>query len=176
MDEPFGALDPVTRGALQEEIARIHGDSRTTIVFVTHDIDEALKLASRIAILEQGRLVQVGTPLELLAAPATDFVRDFVGRDDHGIRLLSVEPVSNRLRAGEGGTRRADRRLREPAPGAVADDHRAAPTGSASSTPAAGTWACSSLRISHGHDRGPARSPDRTRSLGGVRASRHSSC
>jgi osmoprotectant transport system ATP-binding protein len=80
---------------------RIHGDSGTTIVFVTHDIDEALKLASRIAILEQGRLVQTGTPRELLAAPATDFVRDFVGRDDHGIRLLSVEPVSNRLRAGK---------------------------------------------------------------------------
>jgi osmoprotectant transport system ATP-binding protein len=101
MDEPFGALDPVTRASLQEEIVRIHGDSGTTIVFVTHDIDEALKLASRIAILEQGRLVQTGTPRELLAAPATDFVRDFVGRDDHGIRLLSVEPVSNRLRAGK---------------------------------------------------------------------------
>jgi osmoprotectant transport system ATP-binding protein len=101
MDEPFGALDPVTRASLQEEIVRIHGDSGTTIVFVTHDIDEALKLASRIAILEQGRLVQTGTPRELLATPATDFVRDFVGRDDHGIRLLSVEPVSNRLRAGK---------------------------------------------------------------------------
>jgi osmoprotectant transport system ATP-binding protein len=101
MDEPFGALDPITRATLQEEIARIHGESRTTIVFVTHDIDEALKLASRIAILEQGRLVQTGTSLELLAAPATDFVRDFVGREDHGIRLLSVEPVSSRLRAGE---------------------------------------------------------------------------
>jgi osmoprotectant transport system ATP-binding protein len=101
MDEPFGALDPITRGALQEEIARIHAESRTTIVFVTHDIDEALKLASRIAILEHGRLVQTGTPVELLSAPATDFVRDFVGRDDLGVRLLSVEPVASRLRAGE---------------------------------------------------------------------------
>jgi osmoprotectant transport system ATP-binding protein len=101
MDEPFGALDPITRAALQEQIARIHGESGTTIVFVTHDMDEALKLASRIAILEQGRLVQMGTPLELLAAPATDFVRDFVGRDDLGIRLLSVAPVASRLRAGE---------------------------------------------------------------------------
>jgi osmoprotectant transport system ATP-binding protein len=101
MDEPFGALDPITRGALQEEIARIHAESRTTIVFVTHDIDEALKLASRIAILEQGRLVQMGTPVELLSAPATDFVRDFVGREDLGIRLLSVEPVASRLRKGE---------------------------------------------------------------------------
>lgn len=101
MDEPFGALDPISRAALQEEIARIHAESRTTIVFVTHDIDEALKLASRIAILEHGRLVQMGTPLELLSAPATDFVRDFVGRDDLGIRLLSVEPVASRLHEGE---------------------------------------------------------------------------
>jgi osmoprotectant transport system ATP-binding protein len=101
MDEPFGALDPITRATLQEEIARIHGESRTTIVFVTHDMDEALKLSSRIAIVEQGRLVQTGTPLELLAAPATDFVREFVGRDDLGLRLLSVEPVASRVRAGE---------------------------------------------------------------------------
>jgi osmoprotectant transport system ATP-binding protein len=101
MDEPFGALDPITRGTLQEEIARIHVESRTTIVFVTHDIDEALKLASRIAIMEQGRLVQIGTPVELLSAPATDFVRDFVGRDDLGVRLLSVAPVASRLREGE---------------------------------------------------------------------------
>ncbi|HEX2114608.1 MAG TPA: ABC transporter ATP-binding protein [Alphaproteobacteria bacterium] len=101
MDEPFGAVDPITRGALQEEIARIHAESRTTIVFVTHDIDEALKLASRIAILEQGRLVQIGTPADLLSAPATDFVRDFVGREDLGVRLLSVEPVANRVRDGD---------------------------------------------------------------------------
>jgi osmoprotectant transport system ATP-binding protein len=101
MDEPFGALDPITRATLQEEIARIHGESRTTIVFVTHDMDEALKLSSRIAIVEQGRLVQTGAPLELLAAPATDFVREFVGRDDLGLRLLSVEPVARRMRAGE---------------------------------------------------------------------------
>jgi osmoprotectant transport system ATP-binding protein len=102
MDEPFGALDPITRGALQDEVARIHAESRTTIVFVTHDIDEALKLASRIAIMEQGRLVQVGTPAELLSAPATDFVRDFIGREDLGVRLLSVEAVASRVH--EGGT------------------------------------------------------------------------
>jgi osmoprotectant transport system ATP-binding protein len=131
MDEPFGALDPVTRASLQEEIVRIHGDSGTTIVFVTHDIDEALKLASRIAILEQGRLVQTGTPRELLSAPATDFVRDFVGRDDHGIRLLSVEPVSNRLRAGK------------VAPGEPIAD-------------SASLRQALSQMISRGHDRGPA--------------------
>ena len=101
MDEPFGALDPITRGALQDEVARIHAESRTTIVFVTHDIDEALKLASRIAIMEQGRLVQVGTPAELLSAPATDFVRDFIGREDLGVRLLSVEAVASRVHEGD---------------------------------------------------------------------------
>jgi osmoprotectant transport system ATP-binding protein len=101
MDEPFGALDPLTRGALQEEIARIHAASGTTIVFVTHDMDEALKLASQMAILERGRLVQVGTPTELLSAPATDFVRNFIGREDLGVRLLSLEPVASRLRQGE---------------------------------------------------------------------------
>jgi osmoprotectant transport system ATP-binding protein len=103
MDEPFGALDPITRAALQEEIARIHAESRTTIVFVTHDMDEALRLASRIAIMAKGRLVQAGTPVELLSAPATDFVRDFIGREDLGVRLLSLQPVASRLRQGEAG-------------------------------------------------------------------------
>jgi osmoprotectant transport system ATP-binding protein len=103
MDEPFGALDPITRAALQEEIARIHAESRTTIVFVTHDMDEALRLASRIAIMAKGRLVQAGTPVELLSAPATEFVRDFIGREDLGVRLLSLQPVASRLRQGETG-------------------------------------------------------------------------
>jgi osmoprotectant transport system ATP-binding protein len=100
MDEPFGALDPITRDALQSEIARIHRESRKTIVFVTHDMEEALKLASRIAIMDRGRLVQAGTPLEILATPANAFVRDLVGQDEVGIRLLSVETVANRLRRG----------------------------------------------------------------------------
>jgi len=101
MDEPFGALDPITRDALQSEIARIHRESRKTIVFVTHDMEEALKLASRIAVMDRGRLIQAGTPLEILASPANDFVRDLVGQDEVGIRLLSVETVGNRLRRGE---------------------------------------------------------------------------
>src|SRR5258708_20535928 len=101
MDEPFGALDPITRDALQSEIARIHRQSRKTIVFVTHDMEEALKLASRIAVMDRGRVIQAGTPREILAAPANDFVRDLVGQDEVGIRLLSVETVANRLRRGE---------------------------------------------------------------------------
>ncbi|QDL33154.1 ABC transporter ATP-binding protein [Serratia liquefaciens] len=100
MDEPFGALDPVTRTALQKEIARIHHLSGRTIVLVTHDIDEALALADRIVLLDQGRVVQQGTPLELLTAPANDFVRDFFGRSDRGIKLLSLGTVAERVRPG----------------------------------------------------------------------------
>jgi osmoprotectant transport system ATP-binding protein len=101
MDEPFGALDPITRDALQVEIARIHRESQKTIVFVTHDMEEALKLATRMAVMDRGRLVQAGTPLEILASPANDFVRDLVGQDEIGIRLLSVETVEKRVRRGE---------------------------------------------------------------------------
>ena len=101
MDEPFGALDPITRDALQAEIARIHSTSRKTIVFVTHDMDEALRLATKIAIMHGGRLVQAGAPLELLTAPVNDFVRDFIGREEVGMRLLSVEKVARRMRRGE---------------------------------------------------------------------------
>jgi osmoprotectant transport system ATP-binding protein len=74
MDEPFGSLDPITREALQQEMARIHKASGKTILLVTHDVDEALRLATRIVLLDRGRIVQVGTPREILTQPATDFV------------------------------------------------------------------------------------------------------
>ena len=90
MDEPFGALDPITRTRLQKELLRIQGEVRKTIVFVTHDIDEAILLGDRIAILrEGGRLAQVATPQELLAHPADDFVARFVGAD-RGLKRLSL--------------------------------------------------------------------------------------
>jgi len=101
MDEPFGALDPVTRTALQQEIARIHQLLGRTIVLVTHDIDEALSLADRIVLLDEGQIVQQGTPLEMLTKPATPFVRDFFGRSDMGIKLLSLGLVSERVRHGQ---------------------------------------------------------------------------
>jgi osmoprotectant transport system ATP-binding protein len=82
MDEPFGAIDPVTRAQLQDEFRRLQQTLRKTIVFVTHDIDEAVKMGDRIAILEVGgRLSQYDPPDRLLANPANDFVADFVGRD-----------------------------------------------------------------------------------------------
>lgn len=99
MDEPFGALDPVTRAALQLELKRVHQVSGKTIVMVTHDIDEALLLATRIVLLDQGKIVQVGSPLELLASPANDLVVDFVGRNDIGIKLLSLRHALSLARA-----------------------------------------------------------------------------
>jgi osmoprotectant transport system ATP-binding protein len=101
MDEPFGAVDPITRDALQAELARIHRATGKTIVFVTHDIEEALRLATQIAIMDRGRIVQLGTPLEILENPANDFVRDFVGHQGLGLKLLSVRRVADRLRPGE---------------------------------------------------------------------------
>ena len=101
MDEPFGALDPVTRAALQAEVARIHQLSGRTIVLVTHDIDEALALADRVVLMDAGRVVQQGTPLEMLTHPANDFVRDFFGRSDRGIKLLALGYVGERVRPGQ---------------------------------------------------------------------------
>lgn len=98
MDEPFGALDPVTRGALQAEMSRIHRILGRTIVLVTHDIDEALRLADRLVLMDHGEVVQQGTPLELLASPANDFVREFFGRSELGVRLLSLRTVRDYLR------------------------------------------------------------------------------
>ena len=101
MDEPFGALDPLTRAALQVEMARIHRLSGKTIVLVTHDIDEALRLATRIVMLDRGSIVQAGTPAELLARPADARVLDFIGRSERGIQLLGLRRVGDCTRAGE---------------------------------------------------------------------------
>ena len=104
MDEPFGALDPVTRATLQLELKRIHRATGKTIVLVTHDIDEALLLATRIVLLNQGRIAQVGTPLELLQQPASDFVADFMGRADLGLKQLSLRPIAPLIQAMNGNT------------------------------------------------------------------------
>ena len=81
MDEPFGAVDPLTRDRLQAEFARIQRELRKTVIFVTHDADEAIRLADRIALLRDGRLQQYATPEELLDHPANKFVHDFMGSD-----------------------------------------------------------------------------------------------
>jgi osmoprotectant transport system ATP-binding protein len=90
MDEPFGALDPITRARLQAEFLRIHEEIRMTVIFVTHDIDEAILMGDRIAILRPGgRLAQYDTPDAILAAPADSFIASFVGAD-RGLKRLAL--------------------------------------------------------------------------------------
>ncbi len=86
MDEPFGALDPFTRRHVRRELFGLTELSETTVVLVTHDVSEALELADRIALMDKGRLVQIGTPDELLQRPANDFVRDFLDDKPHRLR------------------------------------------------------------------------------------------
>ncbi len=95
MDEPFGAVDPINRERLQNEFLRLQADLRKTILFVTHDIDEAIKMGDRIAILrEGGKLAQYATPAELLMAPADGFVEDFVGAD-RALKRLALMRVAD---------------------------------------------------------------------------------
>jgi osmoprotectant transport system ATP-binding protein len=90
MDEPFGAIDPITRERLQNDFLRLHREIRKTVVFVTHDIDEAIKMGDRICILREGGvLAQYDTPEAILAAPADDFVARFVG-EDRGLKRLAL--------------------------------------------------------------------------------------
>ena len=94
MDEPFGAVDPVVRERLQSEFLRLQEEVRKTILLVTHDIDEAVRLGDRIAVLSQGgKLEQYDAPAAVLGAPANDFVADFVGAD-RGLKRLSVTPIA----------------------------------------------------------------------------------
>ena len=95
MDEPYSAVDPIVRAQLQDELVTLQREVHKTIVFVTHDIDEAIKLADRIAILNVGGILeQLDTPSEMLRAPASDFVADFLG-DDRGIKRLSIMTVGD---------------------------------------------------------------------------------
>ncbi|MFZ5869314.1 MAG: ABC transporter ATP-binding protein [Actinomycetota bacterium] len=95
MDEPFGAVDPIARDRLQSEFRRIQAELHKTVLFVTHDIDEAVRLADRIVVLSQGgKLEQFADPATVLGAPANDFVADFVGAD-RGLRRLAVTPIES---------------------------------------------------------------------------------
>jgi len=94
MDEPFAAIDNITRLRLQDELLRIQGKVRKTILFVTHDVDEAIRLADKIVVMRLGRVVQYDTPLHILSNPADDFVADLMGADDV-LRRLSLLSVSS---------------------------------------------------------------------------------
>jgi len=97
MDEPFGAIDPITRESLQTEFARIQKELKKTIIFVTHDIDEAIRLATRIVVLRDGELVQHDTPENIMTNPAGRFVTEFIGTD-RALKRLSRLPVGHYLR------------------------------------------------------------------------------
>jgi osmoprotectant transport system ATP-binding protein len=96
MDEPFGAIDPITRSRLQDEFLAILKRLKKTIVFVTHDLDEAIKMGDRIALLKDGKVVQYDTPEMILARPANRFVEEFVGQD-RALKRLSLHTVGSRM-------------------------------------------------------------------------------
>jgi osmoprotectant transport system ATP-binding protein len=114
MDEPFGAVDAIVRAELQDELLRIHRELQTTIVFVTHDVDEALRIADRIAVIHRGRLEQVDAPLHLLAHPRTDYVAALVHASDV-LRRLGL------MRAREAATTQPTGAVKESAPRIAAD-------------------------------------------------------
>src|SRR4051812_48824182 len=118
MDEPFGAIDPINRERLQNEFLRLQAEIRKTVVFVTHDIDEAIKMGDRVAILREGGvLAQYGTPEEILTRPADDFVARFVGAD-RGLKRLALSRLGDLELRSINGDRPA---LRLPASMSVRD-------------------------------------------------------
>ncbi len=108
MDEPFGALDPITRAQLQDEFLRLRRRLKKVILFVTHDMDEAIKLGDRIAVMRNGRIVQFDTPRKILREPADPFVRDMVGREG-GIKLMKLLRIADIMDPADGMTIPADR-------------------------------------------------------------------
>ncbi|RWR27294.1 ATP-binding cassette domain-containing protein [Sinirhodobacter populi] len=98
MDEPFGAIDPINRAVIQDEFLKLQSELKKTVIFVSHDIDEAVKMASRIAIFRAGKLVQYDTPDNILAHPVDDFVADFVGAD-RTLKRLQIVPVRDAMQS-----------------------------------------------------------------------------
>ncbi len=108
MDEPFGAVDEITRGQLQDELLRIHRQRGITVVFVTHDIAEAVKLGTRMLVMDAGRVQQCAEPAEILRAPATPFVEQLVRKERQLLPAAAGRGGQTRLKkdkARPGGTR-----------------------------------------------------------------------
>lgn len=101
MDEPFGALDPIIRHKAQDDLKAIQRQLGTTIVIVTHDMDEAIGLGDRIAVMDKGKLLQFDTPQQIIANPATDFVAELIGPADRAFRLLSLTDIKSIVEPGE---------------------------------------------------------------------------
>ncbi|GLS28723.1 osmoprotectant transport system ATP-binding protein [Mesorhizobium albiziae] len=100
MDEPFGALDPIIRAKAQEDLLAIQKRFGTTIILVTHDMEEAIHLGDKIAVMDAGKLVQYAAPAEILARPATEFVETLIGTGERPFKLLSLEAVSEAVEPG----------------------------------------------------------------------------
>ena len=123
LDEPFSALDPLIRREMQDEFLRLQGVLRKTIIFITHDFDEAIRLADRIAIMKDGAIIQIGTPEELVTDPATDYVAEFT-REIPRAKVLSARSVMAPAAAGEtfAGSVTAETKIQDLAAQAVAQD------------------------------------------------------
>lgn len=100
MDEPFGALDPIIRAKAQDDLLAIQKHFETTIILVTHDMEEAFHLAHRIAVMDKGKVVQYATPAEMLLKPATSFVESLIGAGERPYRLLAIAPVAGAVEPG----------------------------------------------------------------------------
>ncbi|KAA9005544.1 ABC transporter ATP-binding protein [Histidinibacterium aquaticum] len=101
MDEPFGALDPIIRARAQDDLRQIQRALGSTIMLVTHDMEEAIRLGDRVAVMDEGSLVQHGSPAEIVARPASPFVADMVGGMERPLRLLSLVPLSEVVEDGD---------------------------------------------------------------------------
>lgn len=101
MDEPFGALDPIIRSQAQNDLRKIQRKLGTTIVLVTHDMNEAIHLGDRIAVMDRAKLLQYGTPQDLVTQPATEFVAELLGSGERPLRLLSLQPLRPFIEPGE---------------------------------------------------------------------------
>lgn len=101
MDEPYGALDPVIRAKAQEDLLAIQRKFGTTIVLVTHDMEEAIHLGDKIAVMDKGKLLQFAKPEEIIANPATPFVAELIGTSERPFRLLSLARIADHIEAGE---------------------------------------------------------------------------
>jgi len=115
MDEPFGALDPLVRAKAQDDLKAIQRQLSTTIILVTHDMEEAIRLGNRIAVMDAGKLIQYAPPAEILVHPATPFIGALIGIGDRPFRLLSLETAAQEVEPGEaeGAAVAADTDLRE---------------------------------------------------------------
>jgi osmoprotectant transport system ATP-binding protein len=101
MDEPFGALDPIIRAKAQDDLLAIQKQFGTTVVLVTHDMEEAIHLGDKIAVMDKGKLLQYATPAEILARPADQFVDELIGTGERPFRLLSLGKVGDQIEPGE---------------------------------------------------------------------------